>query len=63
MSMDKYPAIWKVKLNFDANLLLKEFMEVYPQNLEQVYSENENWKGVTIFKKKGNLLISLRSLN
>jgi len=53
MSMDKYPAIWKVKLNFDANLLLKEFMEVYPQNLEQVYSENENWKGVTIFKKKG----------
>lgn len=49
--MYKYPAIWQVKLDFDAKLLLEEFINAYPQNLEKVYPENENWKGVTIFKK------------
>ena len=53
--MEKYPSIWQVDLAFDANLLLKEFMNAYPQNLEKVYSENESWKGVTIFKKGGSL--------
>jgi len=49
--MFNYPAIWKVDLDFDAELLLNEFKKSYPENLKKVYSENNNWKGVTIFKK------------
>lgn len=49
--MQKYSAIWEVKLDFNVDLLLREFRDAYPQNLKKVYSENENWKGVTVFKK------------
>jgi hypothetical protein len=49
--MFNYPAIWKVDLDFDAELLFNEFKKSYPENLKKVYSENNNWKGVTIFKK------------
>jgi hypothetical protein len=49
--MFNYPAIWKVDLDFDAELLFNEFKKSYPENLKKVYSENNNWKGVTIVKK------------
>ena len=56
--MQKYSAIWQVNLDFSSDLLLKEFMNAYPQNLDKVYSENENWKGVTVFKKGLDLSLS-----
>ena len=58
--MQKYSAIWEVKLDFNVDLLLREFSNAYPQNLKKVYSENENWKGVTVFKK--GLDLSLNNL-
>ena len=49
--MFNYPAIWKVDLHFNSTLLYDEFKESYPDDLETVYSGNNDWKGVTIFKR------------
>ena len=48
--MNKYPAIWQAKLDVNSKSLLKEFNTAYPQDLNKVYSKNDNWKGVTVFK-------------
>lgn len=49
--MSKYKAIWQIDLDLDAEALLKEFSGCFPHKLSKVYSENESWTGVTVWKK------------
>ena len=53
--MARYPAIWEVELDFDVSLLLEEFTSAFSKNLRKVYAKNNDWKGVSVFKKGENL--------
>lgn len=61
--MKSYPAIWEIKPKFNSKNLFEEFDKEYSNHLTKVYSENENWNGVCIFKKGQDLsLINLPEL-
>ena len=56
--MKSYPAIWQIRPKFNSNNLFQEFDKEYSNYLTKVYSENDNWNGVCLFKKGQDLLLT-----